>query len=323
MFRRMIAASLAAWAAFALPAAAKDTYPTKPIRLIVPFAAGGSSDVLGRLVAEGIRPILGQPIIVENKPGAGGNIGGEMVAKADPDGYTLLLAAAGPTVINPHLYSTMSFDPAKDLAPISIIAREHNLMAVNAELPVKTLQEFIGYVGKNPGKLAYGSPGNGSPAHLAGELLKQRADLQMQHVPYRGSGPAVTDLAAGHIAVMIDNMPALLPQVQSGRVRAIAVPSDTRAKAMPDVPTFAEAGMPDYVVMAWKGVMAPAGTPPAIIGKVQKAIAQALQAPEMRKRLEDLGAEPAAGTSAAFAEQIQRETVWWGDLVKRTGATIE
>lgn len=323
MFRHMIAASLVAGMAFAMPAVAQSTYPDKPIHLIVPFAAGGSSDVLGRLIAEAIRPILGQPIIVENKPGAGGNIGGELVAKAKPDGYTLLLAAAGPTVINPHLYSSLRFDPAKDLAPVTIIAREHNLMAVNADVPARTLQEFIDHVRKNPGKLSYGSPGNGSPAHLAGELLKQRADIELQHVPYGGSGPAVTDLAAGHIAVMIDNMVALMPQVQSGRVRALAVPSDARAKAMPDVPTFAQAGMDDYVVMAWKGIMVPAGTPSAVIDKLQGAIAQALQEPALRKRLEDLGAEPDAGTPAQFAEQIQRETAWWGDLVKRTGATIE
>lgn len=323
MFHRWIASGLIACAAFVIPHAAHAEYPDRPIRLIVPFSAGGSSDVLGRLVAEAIRPILGQPIIVENKPGAGGNIGGDLVAKAKPDGYTLLLAAAGPTVINPHLYKNMTFDPAKDLAPITVIAREHNLMAVHPSVPAETLSGFIEYAKKNPGTLSFGSPGNGSPAQLAGELLKQQAGIQMQHVPYKGSAPAVSDLVAGHIHVMIDNMPALLPQVEAGRLRALAVPSDARAQAMPGVPTFAEAGVQGYVIMAWKSLMAPAGTPSAVIGKVQAAVAQALQDPELRKRLTDLGAEPLGSTPAEFRKQIEAETAWWGDLIERTGTRIE
>jgi len=323
MFNRWIASGLIACAAFALPHAAHAEYPDRPIRLIVPFSAGGSSDVLGRLVAEAIRPILGQPIIVENKPGAGGNIGGDLVAKAKPDGYTLLLAAAGPTVINPHLYNNMTFDPAKDLAPITVIAREHNLMAVHPSVPAETLSGFIEYAKKNPGTLSFGSPGNGSPAQLAGELLKQQAGIQMQHVPYKGSAPAVSDLVAGHIHVMIDNMPALLPQVGAGRLRALAVPSDARAQAMPDTPTFGESGVQDYVIMAWKSLMAPAGTPAGVIDKVQAAVAQALQDPELRRRLTDLGAEPWGSTPAEFRKKIEVETTWWGDLIERTGTRIE
>nr|MBF0683279.1 tripartite tricarboxylate transporter substrate binding protein [Pseudomonas sp.] len=323
MIHRWIASGLIACASFILPHTAHAEYPDRPIRLIVPFSAGGSSDVLGRLLAEAIRPILGQPIIVENKPGAGGNIGGDLVAKSKPDGYTLLLAAAGPTVINPHLYKNMTFDPAKDLAPITVIAREHNLMAVNPSVPAKNLSEFIEHAKKHPATLSFGSPGNGTPAQLAGELLKQQAGIQMQHVPYKGSAPAVSDLVAGHIHVMIDNMPALLPQVQAGRLRALAVPSDARAQAMPDVPTFEESGLEGYVVMAWKSLMAPAGTPAAVIDKVQAAVAQALQDPELRKRLVDLGAEPWGSTPAEFRKQIETETAWWGDLIQRTGTRIE
>ncbi|MCD0505078.1 tripartite tricarboxylate transporter substrate binding protein [Bordetella petrii] len=309
--------------AAALPGAAAAAYPEQPIRLVVPFSPGGSSDILGRLLADALPSILGQPVIVENKPGAGGNIGGELVARAKPDGYTLLLAAAGPTVINPSLYPDMPFDPARDLAPITCITREHNLMVVAPTVQARTLAEFIEYARANPGKLSFGSPGNGSPAQLAGELLKQKAGIDMVHVPYKGTGPAVTDLMAGHIALMIDNMPALLPQVESGRLRAIAVPSDKRAAAAPQVPTFKEAGMPDFVVMAWKGLMAPAGTPDAVIERLNGAIVQALKDPKLRDRLEALGAEPLGSTPRQFARQIETETTWWRDLVRSTGTKIQ
>ncbi|SAI37484.1 putattive exported protein [Bordetella ansorpii] len=322
LYKWLAAAAMAA-ACAALPLAATAAYPDKPIRLIVPFAPGGSADILGRLMAEALHPILGQPIIVENKPGAGGNIGGDFVARATPDGYTLLLAAAGPTVINPSLYTGMPFDPAKDLAPITCLEREHNLMVVTKSLPARTLPEFLQYARQHQGKLSFGSPGNGSPAHLAGELLKQRAGLQMEHVPYKGTGPAMTDLVAGHIDFMIDNMPALLPQVKAGTVRALAVPSDKRATAAPEIPTFEEEGQKGFVVMAWKGLMAPAGTDPRIVERVHAAAVQALKDPQLRKRLQELGAEPLGSTPAEFAQQIKEETAWWGKLVKSTGARIQ
>jgi len=306
-----------------LPGQAAAAYPEKPIRLVVPFSPGGSTDTLGRLLADALPPILGQPVIVENKPGAGGNIGGDLVARAEPDGYTLLLAAAGPTVINPSLYHDMPFDPAKDLVPITCITREHNLMAVGNDVPAKTLSEFVDYARAHPGKLSFGSPGNGTPAQLAGELLKQKAGIDMQHVPYKGTGPAITDLIAGHITVMIDNMPALLPQVEAGRLRALAVPSDNRAAAAPQVPTFEEAGMPGFVVMAWKGLMAPAGTPEPVVQRLSAAISQALQDPKLRERLVALGAEPLGSTPQQFARQIATETAWWRDLIKSTGTTIQ
>lgn len=302
---------------------AHAAYPERPIRLVIPFAPGGSTDVLGRILAEALHPLLGQTVIVENRPGAGGNIGGDFVARAAPDGYTLLLAAAGPTVINPSLYSHMPFDPAKDLAPISCLEREHNLMVVNKSLPVKSLQDFLQYARQHPGKLSFGSPGNGSPAQLAGELLKQKTGIQAQHVPYKGTGPAVTDLVAGHIDFIIDNMPALLPQVKAGNLRALAVPSDQRATAAPDIPTFDEAGEKGFVVMAWKGLMAPAGTDPAIIERLHAAVVKALQDPQLRQRFQDLGAEPLGSSPAEFATQIAEETVWWGKLVKSTGTKIE
>ncbi len=323
MLQKWLTATAAVIVCASAPGLAFAAYPDKPIRLIIPFAPGGSTDILGRIMADALHPILGQPVIVENKPGAGGNIGGDYVARSAPDGYTLVMAAAGPTVINPSLYKNMTFSPTKDLAPITCIAREHNVMVVGKAVPAKTLQEFLEYARQNPGKLSFGSPGNGSPAQLAGELLKQKTGIQMEHVPYKGTGPAVTDLIAGHITVMIDNMPALLPQVKAGSLRALAIPSDARATADPSIPTFTEAGMPGFVVMAWKGLMAPAGTPPDIINKLNAATLQALKDPKLRSRLADLGAEPLGNSPEAFAKQIAEETIWWGDLVKSTGTKIE
>jgi tripartite-type tricarboxylate transporter receptor subunit TctC len=307
----------------AQPAMAEPAYPSKPIRLIVPFVPGGSTDVVARLLGAELKNELGQPVIVENKPGAGGNIGGDVVAKAAPDGYTLLLAAAGPTVINPSLYSKMPFDPITQLAPVTMLVREHNLMAINASIPARTLQEFIAYARSRPKEINFGSPGNGSPAQLAGELMNQKAGLSMAHVAYKGSGAAVVDLMAGHISMMIDNMPALLPHVQSGKIRALAVPSEHRAAAMPDVPTFKEAGMSDFIITAWKGVMVPAGTPPDVVAKLHASIARIMNKADMKKRMIEMGAEPAVNTPEQFGTVIKTETAWWAALVKSTGTKVE
>ncbi|MGO4812737.1 Bug family tripartite tricarboxylate transporter substrate binding protein [Cupriavidus sp. 2MCAB6] len=325
MLKTMLAAGAVLLATLGLvqPALAEAAYPAKVIRLVVPFPPGGSTDTLARLLAEQLKEELGQSVVVENKAGAGGNIGGDAVAKAAPDGYTLLLAAAGATVINPSLYPRMSYDPVRDLAPVTMLAREHNLMVVNPSIPALNLKEFIAYAKTRPGTLSFGSPGNGSPAQLAGELLNQSAGIKLQHVPYKGSGPAVADLIAGHITMMIDNMPALLPYVQSGRLRALAVASDKRASALPDVPTMEEAGLKGYVVTAWKGLMAPAGTPRPIIARLHDATAKILARPQMRKRLVDLGAEPVGNTPEQFAAQIRSDTAWWAALVKSTGTTLD
>lgn len=305
------------------PAMADTGYPSKPIRMIVPFAPGGSTDVVARILGAELKNELGQTVIIENKPGAGGNIGGDLAAKAAPDGYTLLMAAAGPTVINPSLYSKMPYDPVKDLAPVTMLVREHNLMAINPSVPARTLQEFIAYARSRPNEINFGSPGNGSPAQLAGQLMNQTAGLKMVHVAYKGSGPAVVDLVAGHISMMIDNMPALLPHVQSGKLRALAVPSESRASAMPDVPTFAEAGMKDFVITAWKGVMVPAGTPPAVVSKLQASIAKIMAKPDIKKRMIEMGAEPVANTPEQFGAIIRKESAWWAALVKSTGTKLE
>ena len=300
-----------------------QSYPTKPIRLVVPFAPGGSADAMARLLADQLRAQLGQPVIVDNKPGAGGNIGGDMVARAPADGYTVLIAASGPIVINPSLYSKMSYDPVKDLRPVTQLVQEPNLMVINPKIPAKTVAEFIAYAKSRPKEISFGSPGNGTPAHLAGEWFNQLTGTTMVHVPYRGTALALNDLLAGQIAVMIDNIPALLPHVQSGKLRALAVSTDKRAAAVPDVPTFAEAGVKGLVFGAWKGLMVPAATPQDIVERLHTASVKALANPEFRKRLSELGAEPVGSTPAQFAAVIKAETASWAALVKSTGTKLD
>ena len=324
MLKQLMAAALAAGLALAAPlAAAQAAYPTKPIRLVVPFAPGGSADVVGRLIAEELRAGLGQPVVVDNRPGAGGNIAGDMVAKSPADGYTLLLAAAGPIAINPSLYGRMPYSPATDLAPVALLARDHQLMAVTPSVPARDVREFIAYAKANPGKVSFGSPGNGTPAHLGGELFNQMAGTQMVHVPYKGSAPAMNDLISGQITVMIDNMPALLPQVQAGRLRALGVASPSRASGAPDIPTVAESGLPGFNVTAWKGLMAPAGTPKPIVAKLNEVAVAAVAKPEIRKRLVDLGAEPGGGSPEDFGALIAKDSRSWAALVKSTGARVD
>ncbi|NDZ18307.1 LacI family transcriptional regulator [Variovorax sp. WS11] len=321
--RKMFLMAAASLLALASAVHAEPGYPAKPIRLIVPFAPGGSTDVLARLLAEALRPELGQPVIVENKAGAGGNIGGDFVAKAPPDGYTLLIAAAGPTVINPSLYARMPYDPAKDLRPVTLLIQEPNLMAINPKIPAKTVPEFIAYAKSRPTEVSFGSPGNGSPAHLAGEWFNQLTGTTMVHVPYKGTGPALNDLLAGQIAMMIDNMPALWPHVQSGKLRALAVSTDKRATAAPDVPTVVESGVKGFAFGAWKGLMVPAATPPDIVERLHAAATKVLAKPDFRKRLIDLGAEPVGNTPAQFAAVIKTETASWAALVKSTGTKLD
>ncbi|MEJ8846595.1 tripartite tricarboxylate transporter substrate binding protein [Variovorax rhizosphaerae] len=321
--RTLIAAFATTLLASSGLALAQDPYPSKPIRIIVGFAPGGSADIVARLMADKLGTELKQPIIVENRAGAGGNIGAEAVARAPADGYTLLMASTAQIVINPALYRKMPFDPIKDLAPVSLIQNEHNLMVVTPGIGVKTLPEFITYAKANPDKVTFASPGNGSPAHLAGELMNQMAGLKMVHVPYKGTAPAITDLLAGNVTVAIDNMPAYMPHVKAGKLNGLALASERRATAAPDTPTVSEAGLPGYVVTAWKGLMAPAGTPRPVIDKLHAAVVKVLAMPDVQKRMIDLGAEPAGTTPEQFAQFIQAETKKWGALVKSTGAVLE
>ena len=302
---------------------AQPAYPNKPVRLIVPFAPGGSTDVLARLLSEELRAELGQPVIVENKPGAGGNIGGDLVAKAPADGYTVLVAAAGPTVVNPSLYAKMPYSPAKDLRPVTLLINEPNLMAIHPSIPAKSVAEFVAYAKSKPKDLSFASAGNGTPAHLAGEWFNQLTGTTIAHVPYKGTGPAINDLIAGQVAMMIDNMPALWPHVQSGRLRALAVTTEKRSGAAPDLPTLNESGAKGLVFSAWKGLMVPAATPEAIVKRLHEASVKALAKPELRKKLVDLGADPVGSTPEQFAAQIKDETVTWAKLVKSTNARID
>jgi tripartite-type tricarboxylate transporter receptor subunit TctC len=262
-------------------------------------------------------------VIVENKPGAGGNIGGDLVAKAPADGYTVLVAAAGPTVVNPSLYAKMPYSPAKDLRPVTLLINEPNLMAIHPSIPAKSVAEFVAYAKSKPKDLSFASAGNGTPAHLAGEWFNQLTGTTIAHVPYKGTGPAINDLIAGQVAMMIDNMPALWPHVQSGRLRALAVTTEKRSGAAPDLPTLNESGAKGLVFSAWKGLMVPAATPEAIVKRLHEASVKALAKPDLRKKLVDLGADPVGSTPEQFGAQIKDETVTWAKLVKSTNARID
>ena len=324
MHRRIL---LTAGAALALSmtgaALAQGVYPDKPIKLLVGYAPGGSADIAARLAARELTLELNQPVIVENRPGAGGNIASEMLTRARPDGYTLLMGATAQIVINPSLYKNMTFNPIKDMAPVTLMQNEYKLLVMNPKVPAKTLKEFIAYAKAHPTGVTFGSPGIGSPAHLAGELMNQQAGLTMLHVPFKGTSASVANLVSGNVTMAIDNMPALLPQVKAGALRALAVASEKRAPAAPNIPTMQEAGLPGFVVPAWKGLMAPAGTPRPIIDRLNAAMVKILAKPEVRKQMLDLGADPVGNTPEEFATMIKAQTVKWAALVKSTGTTLQ
>ncbi len=317
---------LAGLAAIALaqPAAAQaPAYPTKAIRLVVPFPPGGATDILARNVAQKLSETWGQSVVVDNRPGAGGNIGSELVAKAAPDGYTLEMGTVGTHAINASLYSKMPYDHVKDFAPIILVAGVPNVLVVNPSLPVNSVQELIAYAKANPGKLNFASSGPGTSIHLSGELFKVMAGVQMTHVPYKGSAPALQDLLGGQVQLMFDNLPPSLPQIKGGKLRALAVTSLTRAPALPDVPTIAESGLPGFEASSWFGILAPAGTPPAIIAKVNAEVAKWLASPEGKEKLVAIGANAAGGSPEDFARHIQVETAKWAKVVKESGAKVD
>ncbi|HEY7788853.1 MAG TPA: tripartite tricarboxylate transporter substrate binding protein [Casimicrobiaceae bacterium] len=299
------------------------SYPAKPIRLVVPFPAGGTTDILARAVAQKLSEAWGQQVIVDNRPGAGGNIGSDLVAKSAPDGYTLLMGTVGTHAINPSLYAKMPYDHVKDFAPVILVAGVPNVLVVNPSLPVHSVQELIAYAKANPGKLNFASSGNGTSIHLSGELFKTMTGVQMTHIPYKGSAPALTDLVGGQVQLMFDNLPSSLPFIKAGRLRALAVTSGTRAAALPDLPTLAESGLAGFEASSWFGVLAPAGTPRDIVAKLNGAIATWLASPEAREKLSSQGAIAAGGTPDAFARHIAAETVKWAKVVKASGAHVD
>lgn len=314
-------AALLTSSAFAL--AQSSTYPDKPIRIVVAYTPAGATDILARTVGQKMTEAWGQPVIVDNRPGANGNIGTEYAAKATADGYTLLMVTAGTHGINPGLYRKLGFDAVKDFAPVSLVAMVPNIFVVNNAVPAKDLKEFIAYLKANPGKFNYGSPGNGSTAHLSMELFKTMTGTSMQHIPYKGSAGVLADLIGGQIIVTMDNMPPYVPQVKAGKIRALAVSTNHRSPAVPDVPTVAEAGVPGYDSGAWFGLVAPAHTPKDIVNKLSRETARILKLPDVNARLADLGAEPVGGTPEQFAAHIKAEIAKWAKVIKDANVELQ
>jgi tripartite-type tricarboxylate transporter receptor subunit TctC len=312
--------TLGAGCAFAQGAA---NYPSKPIRIVVPFAAAGTTDILARAVGNEMQKAWGHSVVVENRPGAGGNLGSDIVAKAAPDGYTLLVGAVSPQAINVTLYPKMPYDVMRDFVHITLLAAVPNLLEVNPNVPVKTVRELIDLAKAKPGQLAYASSGSGTSIHLSAELFKTMAGVDMLHIPYKGSAPAVTDLIAGQVQLMFDNLPSSIAQVKAGKLRAIAVTTLQRSPALPDVPTIAESGLPGYDASSWFGMHAPAGTPKEIVNKIYVTVARALHTPEMVERLSTQGAQPVGNTPEEFTEFVRAEIAKWAKVVKASGARVD
>jgi len=306
--------------AAAAPACAAD-YPTKPVRWVVPYPPAGTTDIVARLIGNYLSEHLGQTFVIENKPGGGNNIGTEFVARAPHDGYTLLLVNPA-NGINQTLYKNLKFNILTDIAPVAGIMRVPNVMEVNPNFPAKTVAEFIAYAKDHPGKVNMGSSGVGTSVHMSGELFMSIAGIKMAHVPYRGSSPALTDLMAGTVDVMFDNVPSSIGHIQGGKIRPLAVTTDARSKALPDVPTVAET-VPGYEASAWFGIGVPKGTPADVIDKVNKAVNEALKDPKMVERLADLGGAPMPGTPADFGKIMESEVAKWKKVVEFSGATVE
>ncbi|MFP5472789.1 MAG: Bug family tripartite tricarboxylate transporter substrate binding protein [Gammaproteobacteria bacterium] len=322
--RRTLLASLAVAAAGALPLGAlAQNFPTKPITIIVPFSVGGTTDILARIVGQGLTTELGQSVVVDNKPGAGGNIGGSLAAKAAADGYTLFMGTVGTHAINQSLYKKMPFDPVKDFAPLSRVATVPNLLVAHPSQPFKTVKEMIAYAKANPGKITFGSPGSGASPHVSGELFKSMTGTDLLHIPYKGSAPAMTDLLGGQTSVMFDNMPSAIQHVRSGKLRPIAVTTAKRSPELPDVPTIAEAGVPGYEATSWFGMFAPAGTPKPVLDKLHAALIKVLNQADVKKKIAEQGGDAVAETPAQFAAFIKAESVKWGKVVKESGATAD
>ena len=304
------AAALVALAAAPATVSAQP-YPAKPVRIIVPFPAGGTADILARILGEKMSESLGQPVVIENRAGAAGGIGAAMAAKSPPDGYTLFMGTTGTQTMNPVINSKLGYDPFKDFAAVSNFAASPFVLVVHPAFPAKTLAELIEAARREPRKLQYATFGTGSSAHMTGEMFRTRAGVEIVHVPYKGAPQAITDVIAGHVQMTFSLLPSVLPHIKGGKVRAIAVAAPQRDPSLPDVPTFAEAGMPDFLSDSWYGILAPAGTPAPIVAKLNAEIHRVLALPEVRQRLAQEGAAPVGNTPAQFDEQIRRELAHW------------
>lgn len=315
--------SVLALAAIALVASPAAAWPDRPIKMIVPFSAGGSTDVTARILAEQMSEVLGQQVIVENKPGAGGTIGTEEAARATPDGYTVILQTSSSSVINVWLYQNLAYDPVASFRPVALATRLPNVLVVNPAMGVRTLPELIGKLQAEPDTYTYGSSGNGTILHLSGYLFAKMANVEIEHVPYGGAGPAMTDLLAGHIDMMVDNLPTALGHIQSGALVPIGITTRTRSPVLPDVPTLDEAGLAGYETYSWTGIFAPAGVPDDVVARIQDAALAALADPDTRKKLEDLGNEVLAGDAAALDIFWKEQLALWKPIVEGSGVTIE
>jgi tripartite-type tricarboxylate transporter receptor subunit TctC len=327
--RRIVAAALLVFPLALLdadPLGAQDGaqgYPRKPVRLIVPFAPGGGNDTVARAIAQDLGARLGQPVIVDNRAGAGGNVGAELAAKSPPDGYTLFLGGVGSHAVNPNLHARLPYDPIRDFAPITLIASAPSVLVVHPSVPARSLAEFTALAKAHPGKLNYASNGNGSSAQLAAVMYESMAGVAMVHVPYKGLAPALVDLLAGEVQAMFSSVVAIVPHIKAGRLRALAVTGKRRSPLLPEVPTIAESGLPDYEAGSWYGILAPAGTPREIVSRLHDEAVRALAQPELRARLAGEGAELIGSTPEEFAAHISSELARMGKLVRGAGIRLE
>jgi tripartite-type tricarboxylate transporter receptor subunit TctC len=316
-------AALPCFALLAVPNAQAQGYPNKTIRLIVPYAPGGATDIIGRAAAAEISKTIGQQVVIENRPGAGGNLGAEMVARAAPDGYTMVVSPSSLHGITPFLYSKLSYDPNKDLAPVIVLGSFANVLVVNPAVKANSVNELISLIKSQPGKVSYASSGSGSTIHLSGEMFKNMLKLDIEHIPYKGSAPALTDLIGGQVQLMFDNIPSAIPHIRSGKLRALATTGSKRSALLPDLPTMIEAGLPGYESTAWFGLAFPAGTPKEIIAKMNAEGLKATKSPEFIKRMNDLGYDIVGGSPELMSSMIQDELKRWGPVVKASGAKVD
>jgi tripartite-type tricarboxylate transporter receptor subunit TctC len=317
------AAAVAACVVLFAESALAQVYPSKPIRLIVPFAAGGGNDNVARLVGKRLADSLGQPVVIDNRPGAGGVVGAELAAKAAADGYTLFLGGVGSHAINPNLHQKLPYDPIKDFAPVELLAQAPLVLVVHPSVPARNIAEFVAYARAHPGKLNFASNGNGSSSQLAAVMFDSMAGVDMVHVPYKGLSPALTDLLAGEVQLMFSSVVAILPHIKAGKVRALAVTGAKRMPSLPELPTIAESGFPGYEASSWYGILAPAGTPREIVAKLNAELSRALEQPEVRASLLAEGAEPAGGSPERFAAHIRSEKERLGKLIRDAKIRLE
>jgi tripartite-type tricarboxylate transporter receptor subunit TctC len=302
---------------------AQADYPNKPLTIIVPFAVGGTTDVLARTVGQALSVELGQPVLIDNRAGAGGNVGAALAAKAPADGYTLFMGTVGTHGINASLYKKLPYDPIKDFTPLTRVANVPNVLVANPAQPFKSVPELIAYAKANPGKVYYASAGNGSSIHLSGALFGSMADVDIVHVPYKGSAPAMNDLLGNQVGIMFDNLPSAIPHIRSGKLRPLAVTTSKRSQEIPNTPTIAESGVPGYEATSWFGLFVPAGTPPATVKRLHSAIAKVLAQNDVKQRISSLGGEVVIEKPEQFSSFIQAETIKWGKVVRDSGASVD